>query len=148
MGWGLALVTNAQTAPDGIGTVDPVPQRYQLGQQLYLENCSSCHIAISPAVLPTQTWKQILLDSQHYGVQLKPLVDPPRVLVWNYLQNFSRSLAKGEETPYHVADSRYFKALHPNVKLPRPVKISSCVSCHPGANNYNFRRLSPEWESR
>ena len=151
MGWGLALTTNAQstaqTASDAIGTVDPVSSRYQLGQELYLENCASCHIALPPAVLPTQTWKQILQDSQHYGVELPPLVDPPRLLMWNYLQNSSRSVAKEEETPYRVGNSRYFKALHPKVKLPRPLQISSCAVCHPSAEQYNFRRLSPEWEN-
>lgn len=151
MGWGLALVTNAQptaqTASDAISTVDPVPSRYQLGQELYLENCAGCHIALPPAVLPTQTWKEILQDSQHYGTQIPPLIDPPRLLVWNYLQKFSRSQAKEEETPYRVDDSRYFKALHPKVKLPRPIQITSCVSCHPSAAQYNFRNLSPEWEN-
>lgn len=151
MGWGLALATNAQptaqTASDTIGSVDPVPPRYQLGQELYLENCASCHIALPPAVLPTQTWKEILQDSQHYGVQLPPLIDPPRLLVWNYLKTFSRSKEKEEETPYHVNDSRYFKALHPKVKLPGSVQITSCVSCHPSAAQYNFRRLTPEWQN-
>ena len=153
MGWGLASVTNAQpsaenSASDAIGTVDPVPARYKLGQELYLENCATCHNPVSPAVLPTQTWQQVLQDSQHYGVKLPPLVDPPRLLVWNYLQNYSRSQAKEEETPYRVEDSRYFKALHPQVKLPRPLEITSCVSCHPSAAEYNFRRLTPEWESQ
>ncbi len=151
MGWGLALVTNAQpaqTASDEIGTVDPVPVRYQLGQELYLENCASCHIALPPAVLPTQTWQQILQDSQHYGVQLPPLINPPRLLVWQYLQTFSRPRTKEEQTPYRLDDSRYFKALHPKVKLPRPIEISSCVSCHSSAANYNFRRLTPEWQSQ
>ncbi len=150
MGWGLALATaaqaTAQTTSDAIGTVDPVPSRYQLGQELYLENCARCHIALPPAVLPTQTWQQVLQDSQHYGVALPPIVDPPRLLVWNYLQNFSRSGAKEEETPYRVDDSRYFKALHPKVKLPRPVNITSCISCHPSAAQYNFRRFTPDWE--
>lgn len=151
MGWGLALVTNAQsaqTASDEIGTVDPIPARYQLGQELYLENCASCHIGVPPAVLPTQTWKQILQDSQHYGVQLPPLINPPRLLVWQYLQTFSRPLTKEEQIPYRLDDSRYFKALHPKVKLPRPVEIGSCVSCHSSAADYNFRRLSPEWQSQ
>ena len=118
IGWGLAAVTNAQPTQPGadvIGTVDPVPLRYQLGHELYLENCASCHIALPPSVLPTQTWQQVLQDSQHYGVKLPLLVDPPRLLVWNYLQNFSRPQTKEEETPYKVADSRYFKALHPKV---------------------------------
>ena len=151
MGWILALATNAQqtsqTASNAIGTIDPVPQRYQLGQELYLENCASCHIALPPAVLPTQSWQRILQDSQHYGVQIKPLVDPPRLLVWNYIKISSRPLNKEEETPYRVEESRYFKAMHPKVKLPRPVGVSSCVSCHPSASEYNFRRLTGEWEN-
>ncbi|MEH2068377.1 MAG: cytochrome C [Nostoc sp.] len=149
MGWLLALVTNAQSATPTaeIGTVDVVPAQYQLGQELYLENCSTCHIALPPAVFPTQTWKNLLEDSQHYGAQLKPLVDPPRILVWKYLLTFSRVKLNDEETPYRLNNSRYFKALHPGVNLPRPVEIGSCVSCHPSASDYNFRRLSQEWEN-
>ncbi len=155
LSWGFAWVTNAQPNPqnsasnaiEAIATVDPVPQRYQLGQDLYLENCASCHIAVPPAVLPTQTWQRLLLDSQHYGVQMKPLVDPPRLLVWNYLKSFSRPLNKEEATPYRIEESRYFKALHPKVKLPRPVGLSSCGSCHPSAAQFNFRRLTPQWEN-
>lgn len=150
MGWGLALVTNAQPTAQSsaIGTVDPVPQRYQLGQELYLENCANCHIALPAAVLPTQTWQQLLQDSQHYGINIPLLVDPPRLLVWNYLKAFSRSQTKEEQTPYRIKDSRYFKALHPKVKLPRPLQIGSCVSCHPSGEQFNFRSLTPEWESQ
>ncbi|MCF4966627.1 cytochrome C [Nostoc sp. CMAA1605] len=146
MGWLLAIATSAQSATptSDIGTVDVVPARYQLGQELYLENCSSCHIALPPAVLPTQTWKNILEESQHYGVNIKPLLDPSRNLVWRYLSTFSRSHLKDEATPYRVSNSRYFKALHPQVKLPQPLQISSCVSCHPSAKEYNFRKLGSE----
>ncbi|MDJ0735787.1 MAG: cytochrome C [Nostocaceae cyanobacterium] len=149
MGWLLSLAINVQgaTPASEIGTVDVVPAQYQLGQQLYLENCSTCHLALPPAVLPIQTWKNLLQDSQHYGAQIKPLVDPGRILVWRYLSTFSRPQLKDERTPYRVDRSRYFKALHPQVKLPHPVKINSCVTCHPGAENYNFRRLTPEWEN-
>ncbi|WP_026100072.1 diheme cytochrome c [Fortiea contorta] len=148
MGWLLAMASNAQgaTTVAEIGTVDVVPAQYKLGQELYIENCSTCHLALPPAVLPTQTWRNLLQDSQHYGVQLKPLIDPPRVLVWKYLQIFSRPQRQDEETPYRVNNSRYFRALHPGVKLPRPSQINNCVTCHPSAGDYNFRRLSAEWE--
>lgn len=152
IGWGLAWATHAQPSTqnppsDAVGTVDVIPQRYQLGQQLYLENCASCHIAVPASVLPVETWQRLLQDTQHYGVQIKPLVDPPRLLIWNYLRTFSRSLNKDEETPYRVGDSRFFNALHPQVKLPRPVQLGSCATCHPGATEYNFRSLTPEWEN-
>lgn len=159
VGWGLASLTNAQPTNQSvtdtlaplnpvIAQVDTVPQRYQLGQQLYLENCATCHLAVPPFVLPTQTWQRVLQDSQHYGTKIKPLVDPPRLLVWNYLRTFSRPLNKEEEIPFRTQDSRFFKALHPKVKLPNPANLSSCISCHPSANEFNFRRLTPEWESQ
>lgn len=142
MGWLLALATNAHGAvpKSEIGTVDVVPAKHQLGQKLYLENCSGCHIAIPPSVLPTQTWKNLLQDPQHYGATLKPLVDPPRILVWRYLSTFSRLHKEEERTPYRINKSRFFNALHPQVELQRPVQVGSCVTCHPGATEYNFRQ--------
>lgn len=154
MGWLMATATGATSPPQLIaqspqittsGPVDPVPSRYQLGQELYLENCATCHIAIPPQVFPTETWRQLLQDPQHYGQKLRLLVDPPRILVWNYLRAFSRSQPKDEEVPYRVTNSRYFQALHPRVKLPPSTSLSSCVTCHPGTAQYDFRQLTPEW---
>ncbi|WP_333192556.1 MULTISPECIES: diheme cytochrome C [unclassified Microcoleus] len=141
-----ALLAQISTVED-IGTVDRIPEAYQLGQQLYLENCATCHIGLPPQVLPTETWRRLLQDPEHYGQTIKLLVDPPRLLVWNYLQTFSRPQAKDEELAYRVASSRYFKALHPKVKMSQPANLSSCVTCHPGASQYNFRKLTPEWEN-
>jgi Dihaem cytochrome c len=132
---------------NSIGTVDLIPRRYQLGQELYLESCASCHIGLPPAVLPTETWRDLIQDEQHYGRAIKPLVDPQRLLVWDYLRTFSRPQIPDEQTPYRLGQSRYFKALHPQVKLPQTVTMVSCVSCHPGAGQYDFRTLSSEWQN-
>ncbi|OCR01753.1 diheme cytochrome C [Oscillatoriales cyanobacterium USR001] len=158
IGWLIAPVTNVlaetpQIAPqvaqgasvESIGTVDIIGDRYKLGQEVYLENCATCHIALPPQVLPTETWRQLLQDPEHYGQQIRLLVDPSRLLVWNYLQTYSRLQPKNEEVPYRVIKSRYFKALHPRVKIPETLNVSSCVTCHPGASQYNFRKLTSEW---
>lgn len=129
-----------------IGTVDPVAPEYALGQELYLENCATCHIGVPPAVLPSETWRQLLRTPEHYGVVISPLFDPTQTLIWNYLRDYSRGLEVDEAEAYRLDDSRYFKALHPQVDLPRPVQLTGCVTCHPGAVDYNFRSLSPEWE--
>ncbi|MEL7038678.1 MAG: cytochrome C [Cyanobacteria bacterium J06592_8] len=129
-----------------IATVDWVPPRYQLSQQLYLENCSSCHVALPPEVLPSQAWRQILQDSQHYGRQLPPLVDPSRILIWNYLQTFSRPInLKEEPLPYRVERSRFFKAIHPRVQFSQSISVNNCLNCHPAASDYSFQELTPEW---
>ncbi|WP_338022948.1 diheme cytochrome C [Argonema galeatum] len=154
LGWGFTLITQlpGETQPAAeispTGTVDLVPERYQLGQELYLKNCATCHIGIPPAVLPTETWRDILQDEQHYGKKLTPLIDPERLLVWEYLRTFSRTqTAEEERTPYRIAQSRYFKALHPRVKLPQPVTMGSCLSCHSKADGYDFRSLTSEWQN-
>jgi hypothetical protein len=143
VGWGVGRAAEIPAA----GTVDPIPESFQLGAELYLENCAGCHVALPPEVMPSETWRQLLQDPQHYGVVLNLPVNPPRVIIWNYLRAFSRPHAKDEEVPYRLAKSRYFKALHPRVKLPQTNLIGSCVTCHPGAGQYNFRSLAPEWQN-
>jgi hypothetical protein len=139
------MVSPESTA--AIGTVDVIPDRFQLGKTVYLENCATCHVGIPPEVMPIQTWQQLLQDPQHYGAELKPLVNPGRLAVWNYMRAFSRPLATDEDVPYRLYQSYYFKALHPRVPLPARVGLSSCIACHPGADQYNFRRLTPEWQN-
>ena len=158
LGWGLAQavetphssraeIVEAKIVEAEIGTVDVVSGNFKLAQQTYLENCATCHIGIPPAAFPTQTWRDLLQDSQHYGATLTPLADPNRSLVWSYLKTFSRQAVEDEQTPYRLGESKPFKILHPKVKLSRPIALSSCVTCHPGTNQYNFRKLSAAWEN-
>lgn len=156
LGWGLSLAMTVSAQPSLVaqatstepGTVDPVSARHQLGKELYLENCASCHMAIPPEVLPTETWRRILLEpDQHYGTQIQKLIGPSLLVMWDYLRTFSRPEVPNKQLPYRISDSRFFKALHPRVKFTQPVKPSSCVSCHPGVAQYNYRRLTPEWEN-
>ncbi|MBD3882910.1 diheme cytochrome C [Phormidium tenue FACHB-886] len=135
----------AQTAP--VETTDPVPERYQLGQQLYLENCATCHVALPPAVMPTRTWAEIMPDSSHYGVQITPLSSLSLQVAWQYISTYSRPLNPGEEVPYRLRQSRYFKALHPKVEFSQPITVSSCAACHPAAAQFNYRSLTREWEN-
>lgn len=151
LGWGMATaIANDDNPKAAIATqkaVDPISDRYQLGHELYLEKCSSCHLAIPPAVFPTETWREILQQPQeHYGTQLKPIIGPSLLLMWDYIRTYSRPLNEDEEIPYRVADSRYFKALHPKVEFPSQASIKTCISCHPSANQFNYRRLSSEWQ--
>ncbi len=165
LGWGIAIALGSPVKPDLLGsthqpylvaqttttipgTVDVVPARYQLGKELYLENCASCHLALPPEVMPSETWRKLLLEpQQHYGKQLEPIIGPSLLIMWEYLRTFSRPPLEKESIPYRVSDSRFFKALHPQVKFPQPVKVGSCVTCHPGAAQFNYRSLTSEWES-
>lgn len=151
LGWGLADLGRSQSpnlasAPH-IGTVDPIPERYQTGQDLYLEACASCHIGVPPAVFPTETWRDLLLDENHYGQRIEVLPSPQIHIVWDYLQTFSRpNSANSESVPFRFQYSRPFAALHPKVDLPRSLDFNSCRTCHPQIDQFDIRRLSAEWE--
>ncbi len=140
-GWAIA-----QPPPDPYTTVDFVPQRYQLGQTLYRQNCATCHIGVPPQVLPSEAWRNLIQDSSHYGVTITPPQGPAQGLIWAYLRTFSRLKSIQEErTPYRLQQARAFKALHPQVELPRPLGLESCATCHPAAAQFNFRQLTPPW---
>ncbi|NER51928.1 MAG: cytochrome C [Symploca sp. SIO1A3] len=129
LGWGMSLAVSARQ-PESIaqaataisGSVDPISERYQQGYKLYLENCSGCHIALPPEVLPTDSWRQILIEiDQHNGKKLE-IIGPIVQIMWNYLRAFSRPQIRqteDEPIPELVRESRYFKALHPRVDLPQ-----------------------------
>ena len=152
LGWGMALAINAPTNVEFVSQAPSTPasasNNLRLGKKVYLENCSSCHTPIPPEVLPTETWKQILEKPQrHYGTGLPKMISPLVVLMWDYLRTFSRPLPPEAIVPEYVYQSRYFKALHPRVELPTAASHKTCTSCHSGAKQLDYRRLTPEWEN-
>ncbi len=133
---------------DSIGTVDPVSDRDRLGQTLYLEHCAACHMGIPPAVMPTQTWQALLQDPQHYGISIDLPQNPERRILWNYIKLASRPTADTfDRVPYRIGESRYFRALHPKVKFTEKQGLTTCISCHPSAKDFNFRKLTPAAEA-
>jgi cbb3-type cytochrome oxidase cytochrome c subunit len=145
LGWGISLFSSesALAAPtELVGGVEAIAPEYEAGHQLYLENCASCHVGVPPAVLPTQSWLKIVTNPTHYSVKLKPLPRFSDRLVLNYLRQYSRNVLPSEIVPLYLRDSRYFKALHPQVKFTQPIQVSSCVSCHSQADKFNYRTFS------
>lgn len=139
---GLGLQLARAVEPTHGGTVDPLQPQHQLAQQLYLQNCGTCHLAVPPAVLPTQTWYRLINDTRHYSVEIQPLPRFDAQLISRYLQFYSRPYYEGEQAPFQIADSRFFSALHPQVELQQPPTLRSCVACHPQAADFNFRQIS------
>ena len=123
------------------------PENLNLGKQLYLEDCSGCHIPIAPQVLPTNSWQNILNNRRnHYGESLPKTNNLTNQLIWNYLRFSSRPYLQGEKTPEYITNSRYLKALHPQISLPKPTTHQSCALCHPGTAKLDYRTLSEDWQ--
>ncbi len=156
MGWGLAQarelplsgVPNTSTpATQTIASLEPLPSPLDVGRQYYLNSCGSCHVALPPMVLPTETWRQMLLEPQHYGVTLDLPRGPVLRVMWSYLSNASRAQQDDESVPFRVAQSRFFRALHPRVKFATPPNVTGCASCHIGAKEFDYQSLSPQWRN-
>jgi hypothetical protein len=97
--------------------------------------------------MPTETWKQLLENPEdHYGRSLTNLIRITQLLIWDYLSAFSRPLSVNEPVPLLVEQSRYFKALHPKVQFSQPVTTQTCLQCHPGVAQFDYRTLTPEWQ--
>ena len=139
LGIGLA---NAMGSPYGM--VDPIDTDQQAGYTIYVEKCSTCHVALPAAVLPLDTWQALITDPAHYGVTLTGITQFDQRLMLSYLQTYSRRHTGGGPLPYRLQNSDYFQALHPKVDLPQPLNLRSCVSCHQGANEQNYSAPSEQ----
>ncbi len=132
------------TTPASYGMVDPIDPRLEASYRVYLNECATCHVALPPAVLPTQTWQTLIIDPAHYGLTLTDITSFEKQLIINYLQAYSRSHPSRDPLPFRLADSDYFRALHPNVTLPQPLNLRTCASCHLLATTQNYRDIAPD----
>lgn len=139
LGWGASYGFQG-SIEQNTKSVDKATGNFKIGEDFYLQYCATCHIPIPPAVLPQKTWQKILENpGNHYGVRVEGLTGFTQRLMWQYLQNYSRELLKNEIEPKYIAQSRYFFALHPNVTLPTPTTLNTCIQCHHQAKDFNYR---------
>ncbi len=147
LGWLIAVSDVRSVAAKNYPIAQMNPANLNLGKQLYLENCSECHLPLPPQVLPTNSWQDILNNTRnHYGESLPATNNLTTQLIWNYLRFSSRPALEGERTPQYITNSRYFKALHPQIDLPKPSNHQSCSLCHPTAAQLDYRTLTDDWK--
>lgn len=165
IGFGLAIALQpTPVIAQGVKALDPVPSEFALRQQVYVERCGSCHVAIPPALLPQERWRELIQrPEQHFGVNLRqsqgnipPLSNIDIRLMWDYLQATSRNFQNRETLPTQLSGSRFFRALHPKVaescrtiagiNCPDRIAVQTCGVCHPQATDYDYRTLAPGWE--
>ncbi|AFY62182.1 diheme cytochrome C [Synechococcus sp. PCC 6312] len=140
LGWGLGAWSQ------GADPAQPSLGRLRLGAELYVQRCGSCHLPVPAQTLSTDTWRVLIQDINHYGIQLQPLPKLDFNLIWPYLRTYSRPIRTGETVPYRLRQSRFFRVLHPGVELSQPIGLGSCKSCHPAAQQLDYITLVPNWQ--
>lgn len=117
----------------------------------YKEECSACHFAYQPELLPKASWIKILTNlDDHFGESIE-LDDDSRKTISDYLKSNSAeySSAKravkimrslGNQVPLRITDIPYIREKHheisPNVFKRESIgSLSNCSACHTTAEN-------------
>jgi len=120
----------------------------------YKENCGACHFSYQPELLPSRSWKKILVQLEdHFGESFE-LDQEAQKAVLGYLEanaaerSTSKRAAKimksvGNSTPMRITEVPYIKGKHRKVSssvLNRPSigSLSNCTACHRRAEEGNY----------
>jgi hypothetical protein len=135
---------------------DRKPGVAPVNNQLYKEECSSCHFAYPAGLLPEESWKKIMSNlDDHFGENAE-LIEADRLAITEYLvsnsadhSDFRRSKKimrslRSTQAPLRITELPYFKHEHdeiPNRLVkdnPEVGSLSQCDSCHRDAGNGFF----------
>lgn len=137
---------SASTGPSGVAPVTDVT---------WQSECSSCHMAYPPGLLPARSWDLLLSTlPQHFGDDAS--VDAATL---DLLTKFARAnaadaspyrlsaaiaRASAGSTPQRILDIGWLREEHGEISPSRwrdntaVRSLSNCVACHPGASSGRF----------
>lgn len=152
LAWGISFGDD----DDSYGFLKRQPGVAPVTNNLYAEECGSCHFAYPPGLLPAQSWHKIMnqLDD-HFGDNAELGGDTKQQLL-SYLTNNSadkvnnrrsrkimRTLSM-ESAPMRITELPYFKHEHDEIPA-RVIKtndkiasLSHCDTCHQNAKAGSF----------
>ena len=117
--------------------------KQELSTQAWFRECSDCHLAYSPALLPARSWERMLREQdRHFGEDLslpsakiellRRAIEPPPPswAAWK----LARSAAPGEE-PQKISELPYWRAAHRRIPVahfsaPHSAGRHDCEACH------------------
>lgn len=112
----------------------------------YQQECSACHVAYPPGMLPSASWQRIMNNlPRHYGTDAS--LDAPTVReLSTWLNTHAGTWKRVSEAPPEdrVTRSAWFVREHREVasatwKLPAVKSPSNCAACHTQADQGDFR---------
>ena len=109
------------------------------------QECSGCHIAYAPALLPPKSWRLVMAGlGKHFGVDAS-LTATESAQITDFLVRNGSSRWSGAAAPLRITETRGFLKEHRGDELPadaftRPAvkSAANCQACHPGAAKGDF----------
>ncbi len=139
-----ALLCAAPSVPRAAQLL-PTPAEKTTAQQ-----CSMCHIAYPPQMLPARSWQKLMSDLGHHFGEDASLSEEDRTTITAYLtehaadsrltgresERFLRGLSPSV-TPLRITDTPYWRRRHSEISPrrftdPKVKTAANCGACHNG----------------
>ena len=112
--------------------------------QSYRSECSGCHIAFPPDLLPASSWEKIMDGlADHFGSNAQVEKSVHKEIEYFLIHNAGQSLGlKKGGSDLHITDTLWFNRMHGKTKKhfndPLIGRGSNCGACHVHAENGRF----------
>ena len=117
--------------------------------------CSACHMAYPPSLLPERSWRKMMLGLERHFGQDASLDAATAKEITDFLVNNSADRVSGKraskvmrslgstETPLRISETAWFVRKHDEVsaqvwKRPKVGSAANCTACHPGAERGDY----------
>ena len=116
----------------------------------FQQECSSCHIAYSPGLLPAESWRKMMAGlGKHFGSDAS-LTDQENKEITTFLVNNASNRWSASTAPLRISETVWFKRKHDSHEIspavwknPQVKSPANCAACHPRAErgDYNERDI-------
>jgi len=111
----------------------------------FQQECSGCHIAYAPALLPAESWRKIMAGlNKHFGSDASLDAEDNKEIT-AFLVNHASNRWSASTAPLRITESAWFRREHdgheinPAVwKNPQVKSPANCGACHPRAERGDF----------
>lgn len=111
----------------------------------FQQECSGCHVAYAPRLLPAESWRKIMAGlNKHFGTDAS-LDEQDNREITDFLVNNASTRWRAPTAPLRITETTWFKREHdeheiaPSVwKNPKVKSPANCGACHLRAEQGDF----------
>lgn len=147
-----------ETFTDWLFTFSRTKEVKAVDNELYTEECGSCHFAYPPGLLPTASWEKLLAPDaleDHFGENAELDADVLSAIQqyvyphaaeksWHKRSRKIANATAGGEAPIRITEVKYIKRKHHEIPKrmikgnPDVQSLSNCNACHTKAEKGTF----------
>jgi len=112
---------------------------------LWQKECSGCHIAYAPGLLPAESWRKVMSGLDKHFNSNASLAAQEATEITAFLVSNASNRWSALTAPLRITETAWFKRKHdgheisPDVwKTPAVKSPANCAACHPQAERGNF----------